>query len=248
MDSKYKLIFIVISAVIIHSCGTKPSPEIIPSQSPEKLWQYFSSKYDSIESLAFKGDFTLSGERTYKTNLQLVYAAPDSFAFLAEAALGIDAARGAIIHGRGFWEIPREDYSESITLLDQIRIDNYEVDLESILQSVFFFKGLKNYEYLEKNGNRLIYCSKGMDRLIIIELNKDSGTPISLIFNRFSLFNPVIYEANYYDWRKSGDGMLFPGRIELSSTSNKLKVEYVLSRIKANPDLPQKLFAPRKKR
>lgn len=245
MDSRYKLFIAFLLIVILQSCGPKPRPEIQPTKSSEQLWQLFSSKYDSMESLALKGSFVISGEKTYETSLQLVYAFPDSFAFLVETILGIDAARGAIVNGIGFWEIPREKYSEQVSLNDNIIIENQSININILLQSVFFFRDLESYKFTERDSYRFKYTKKNTDHVSIIELNSDTVTPISLTLYKLSSYNPGVFKVDYFDWQKSGNSMLIPGRIKLSSLTNELNTEFTISKVKTNPQLPNSLFKSR---
>ncbi len=246
MDSSKKILALSIFAFLLFfACGPKPQPAIEPAKSPEHLWQIFASKYDSIESLALKGSFQIKGEKSFETSLQVVYAAPDSFAFLAEATLGIDAARGSLVRGKGFWEIPRENYSEQITIFDQIKFENYTIDIDILLQALFFFKALDYYEFEEIDSYRYKYIRIIGDQFSELALNKDSATPINLTIRSLSPVNPGYFEIRYFDWQKTGIQMIYPGRIEMYSESDSLTIHYSISRIKENPRLPVSLFKPR---
>ena len=92
--------------IVVAACGPRPDHEIRISHSPAAAWHRFEQSYKNLTSLALSGDFSIENEQAYECNLQLLYAAPDSFAFLAEGTLGIDLARGAIpasgkSHARG---------------------------------------------------------------------------------------------------------------------------------------------------
>ncbi len=111
---------ILLFLIIITACGPKPYIKPPELKTPDEVWSEFTSQYNNINSLAFSGDLTIKADKVYNCKLQLLYIAPDSFAFLAEGTLGIDLVRGAIIGSSGFWEIPREKYHEKIQQGDRI--------------------------------------------------------------------------------------------------------------------------------
>ena len=245
MATRFRIFYFLVALIIIGGCGPTPKLNIKPPKEPDKLWEFFEAKYDSINSLALSGSFVIKGEKTYDTKLQLVYAFPDSFAFLAEATLGIDAARGAIIDGSGFWEIPREKFSEEITIDDYIMFDGNSIDIGLLLQAMFYFRDLPDYRYINKRSYKYNYSKADNKHHKTIELNGQSATPISIKITENSNMQQSVYTIDYYDWRKLGDSMLYPGRITVSSAVSGLTAEYNISKAKINPSLPASLFKKR---
>lgn len=245
MDFKIRQFLFCLAVLIFFNCGSKPEIRVRPQQSAEDLWQTFTARYDSIQTLALSGTFVIKGEKTYECKLQLVYASPDSFAFLAEGTLGIDAARGALINGAGFWEIPREKYSEEISRNDLIEFDGHQFDLDIFLQAIFFFRNMIGFKFDSNHGYRYQYVSESSAASRVLVLNSDSGTPIRQIIARHDNGTDDIYEIDYFAWRTIGESMIIPGRITYLSKNKGLQAEYQIEKLKINRSIPAALFTPK---
>lgn len=245
MVFKRKNLLIGLLLLLSISCGPKPQPQIQPKLSAYDIWTIFESRYDSVRSLALSGSFVIKGVKTYECKLQLVYTYPDSFAFLAEGTLGIDAARGAIVDGIGFWEIPREKYSEEISIGDKIIFDGSKIDLDILLQAVFFMRHLDRYSFIKKISHRYQYVKNDPTTSSILDLNAETATPIRQSIRQVSYSGYITYQADYFAWQKIDNTMTIPGRIVLDCEQDKMEAEYIISKIKVNPKIPLSFYSPK---
>ena len=224
------------------ACGPGPGDKFQIPQTPSAVWSKFAQRYDSLSSLALSGDLSIENGRAYDCSLQLLYAAPDSFAFLAEGTLGLDLIRGAIIGETGFWEIPREGISERIFpgVMISLPDENVAIDPNTLIRAVFYFRDLHDYQYEKRSGSKLIFVRPGADSGQIIELNRDSATPISQTF--FAGRDTV--KSDYSSWGSVPAGAVFPGRIDFFSTSSGAKITYWIKKSKYNPRIAPANFLP----
>ena len=227
---------------IFAACGPKPEIKVEVLKSFQEVWDGYLEYYDNINSLAFSGNLTITAGKVYDCKLQLIYASPDSFAFLTEGALGIDLARGAIVGDSGFWEITREKFHETIEYGDRIFFEDgqFWIDIEQLLQAVFFFRDNSNFQFEKQLGSRFIYTYTYNGGKKIMEINRDSLTPVRQIF-----YNPTdTVFIEYYDWNRLPVSR-FPGRMTIDSRLSGAKVEYVIKKLKINPDVKLSNFLPK---
>lgn len=245
MVSKKTSIAFASALLLFMACGPRPSVQIQPGHSPQDIWKTFASRYDSVKTLALSGSFVIYGEKTYECKLQMVYAVPDSFAFLAEGTLGIDAARGALIDGFGFFEIPREKYRQELTADDKIEFDGNLIDLDIFLQAVFYFRDLDKFDYLSHRSFKYQFATAGNLGKRLIELNAETATPIRQTISGLHSEGEAIYDIDYYAWRKLDDSLTIPGRIKLSSEGFNFQADYQIKKMKINPKIPPSFFIPK---
>jgi len=233
---------IVLFSLVFTACGPKPEIKVEVSKSFQEVWDGYKEYYNDIHSLAFSGNLTIAAGKVYDCKLQLIYASPDSFAFLTEGTLGIDLARGAIIGDSGFWEIPREKFHETIECGDRIFFEDgqFWIDIEQLLQAVFFFRDNSNFRFEKQLGSRNIYTYTHDNGKKIIEINRNSLTPVRQIL--CSPSDTVFIE--YYDWNRLPVSR-FPGRMTIDSRLSGAKVEYVIKKLRVNPDIKLSNFLPK---
>jgi len=230
--------------LMLFACGPKPEVKISNvSNNPQEIRDGFFQRYNDINSLAISGDLSITADKAYNCKLQLLYASPDSFAFMAEGTLGVDLARGAICGDSGFWEIPREQYHEKLHQGDRINFENgkFQIDIEQLLQAVFYFRKYANVDFIKQTGSRFTYSYGADNCKIIMEINRDSLTPVRQTFISSS---DKTY-AEYYDWKLSSDNIMFPGRIKIYSFQPNTVLEYKIDKIKANHSLKTSFFLPK---
>jgi len=229
--------------VLIIACGPSPEIRIEGDKSPQAVWNRYTARYNDINSLAFSGSFTISKKETHEFKLQILYCSPDSFAFLAEGTLGVDLARGAIVGDSGFWEIPRENYIEHINRDDQILFGESEIaiDIGILLDAIFFFRSSHDFTYMKRDGSRYIYANDKQNPDHLIEMNRDSGTPI-----RQTIIDPVdTVHVEYYDWKSDAADCIYPGRIKVYSAVSDIRAEYHIKKAKLNPTIGESNFHPK---
>jgi hypothetical protein len=246
LATRLKLSFLSL-VLLTFACSPKPSLYNGKPTTPEYAWRLFASRYENINALALSGSFAIKSNRKYESKLQLFFAAPDSFAFLAEGTLGIDVARGALLTGRGFWEIPREKYHEDISSGDMIVLGEGDIaiDIDILLKAIFFFKNLDDYDYQTTEGTKYIYQADYEYYHCRLTLNKASATPTNLIiyFDKSGGVEEV--RAGYFGWKSLGDNMAIPGRIKLDFPRENLEADYNIKKQKTNPTIPASYFAPK---
>jgi len=211
----------------------------------------FITPYDSLNSLALSGQFVITNEQTYECKLQVFYIAPDSFAFLAEGTLGADIARGALINGVGFWEIPREDYYEKISIGDQIAFGDVDIaiDLDILLNAIFYFKNTGNFHPFDIDSitipnDREYYKSNDAYYQRIITLDRSNAMAISQIIVEENSPNNTVAEIKYDNWRIY-DKIAIPEKIGLVFVQDGIRVEYQIDRVKLNPAIALSFFSPK---
>lgn len=230
--------------IILFACGPKPEVKISAvSNNPQEVWDGFSYRYNDINTLAISGDLTITADKIYNCKLQLLYASPDSFAFMAEGTLGIDLARGAICGDSGFWEIPRERYHEKLHQGDRINFEDgkFQIDIEQLLQAVFYFQEYDDVEFIKQTGSRFIYLYNSNHSKIVMEINRDSLTPVRQTF--FGSGDTTY--AEYYNWKSLADNKAFPGIIKIYSFNPNTVLEYKIDKIRANRSLKTAFFLPK---
>jgi hypothetical protein len=244
---KYRLLAIVALAILL-ACGPKPVPELMPPVSdPQEIWGLFASRYEGIHSLALSGSFSVINEKTYDSKLQVIFGAPDSFAFLAEGTLGVDIARGALVNGAGFWESPREDYYEDISRGDAIELGEagISLDIDILLKSIFFFQNLDEFTFAQSDGIRYYYLAVDSLSRREFQVNRATATPMSqTIFYWADSDTQAVY-IDYYGWQSLSEEMIIPGRITVKFDRGNAVADYRISRAKYNPDVPESFFKPR---
>lgn len=229
--------------IVVVACGPKPDHEIRISPAPAAAWHRFTQAYNNLTSLALSGDFSIENKQAYDCNLQLLYAAPDSFAFLAEGTLGIDLARGAILGDTGFWEVPRQGINEEVWPGDLLILPDNDtaIDIEVLVRAVFFFRQTSDYEYQTRSGSKLNFVRQAGDSVQVIELSRDSATPASQTF--ISADDTI--RVSYSDWHNLATGLAFPHRIDISSTVSGMKITYLIKKSKYNPNIDLSNFLPK---
>jgi len=236
-------LILLILIAIFTACGPKPQVRYAGPKTPQAVWNAYIARFQDINSLALSGSFSIVNHKTYECKLQLVYASPDSFAFLAEGTLGVDLARGALVGGSGFWEIPRENYSEELHPGDQIYLgeDETSININKLLDAIFFFRLNEGFIYEKRVGSRFIYTNCTSGEIRKIEINRDSATPVRLV-----IIDPIdtLY-IEYFDWSLISDNIIFPGRIRAFSPLTEIKAEYYNKRLKKNPEIHESLFSPK---
>lgn len=239
---RFKIVLLFLP-VIFASCGPKPQIQYIGPQTPEAVWRAYTARFQDINSLALSGSFSIFNQKTYECKLQLIYAAPDSFAFLAEGTLGVDLARGALVGGLGFWEIPRENYSEQLDPGDQIFLgeDETSIDINKLLNAIFFFRLNDSFIYEKQVDSRFVYTHSNYGHFYRLEISRDSAMPI-----RLTIIDPIdsLY-VEYYDWSPISDNLVFPGRIRAFTPSTKITAEYHNKRAKKNLEIHGSFFSPK---
>ena len=230
---------ILLFLIIITACGPKPYIKPPELKTPDEVWSEFTGQYNSINSLAFSGDLTIKADKVYNCKLQLLYIAPDSFAFLAEGTLGIDLARGAIIGSSGFWEIPREKYHEKIQLGDRIYFENdrFWIDIEQLLQAVFFFRENTGFQFERKHNSKFVYTADFKSYSKLFEIDRKSSTPVK----QFVYTPEDTVTVEYYDWKMSKKSN-FPRSLMIKSNVSNSIVEYKIKKLRINPEIKAKYF------
>jgi len=228
---------------LIIACGPKPQVQYTGHKTPQAVWEAYTARFQDINSLALSGSFSIVNRKTYDCKLQLIYASPDSFAFLAEGTLGADLARGALVGDSGFWEIPRENYSEQLNPGDRIYLgeDETSININKLLDAIFFFRLNEGFIFEKRDGSRFIYANNNSGEIRKIEISRDSATPVRLAI--IDLGDTLYIE--YFDWGSISDNLIFPGRIKAFSTLNKIKTEYQNRRAKRNPENYESFFFPK---
>ncbi len=236
-------IVLLILITIFIACGPRPQIKYSGPKTPQAVWDAYTARFQDINSLALSGSFSIVNRKTYECKLQLIYVRPDSFAFLAEGTLGIDLARGALINGSGFWEIPRENYSEQLVPGDQIYLgeDETSININKLLDAIFFFRLNKGFIFEKRVGSRFIYANYDSDQTRRIEISRDSATParLSIIDSTGTLY------IEYFDWSTISDNLVLPGRIKAFSPLTKIKAEFHNNRAKQNPEKNRSFFLPK---
>lgn len=236
------LVATILLVIFIIDCGPKPNINIQGAKTPQRVWDIFRARYADIRSLALEGSFVIKGKQTHDVALQIYFALPDSFAFLAEGMFGADIARGAIIADSGFWEIPREQSYERIYKDDQLILDDYGtgIDIEDLIRAIIFFRNMDKFSFDNMSGSRYTYSHIAGMITVQLEINRDSATPI-----KQTIYNPNdTEEVNYSDWQVRAESTVLPGHIKINYVKSRLSGEYRIKKVKINPNLPKKLFTP----
>jgi hypothetical protein len=246
LATKLKLSLLTLSFLIL-ACGPKPSVYQGKPATPESAWGLFVSRYENIDALALSGGFMIKNDRKYESKLQTFYLSPDSFAFLAEGTLGIDLARGALISGHGFWEVPRDKYHEDIGIGDMIVMGDGEIaiDIDVLLKAIFFFKNLSDYTYETTEGTKYIYQADYDYYRCRLALNKATATPTNLTIFMNRDAGPAEIQIDYYGWKSLGNDLVMPGRIKMDFRREGLQTEYNIGKLKVNPRIPNSYFEPK---
>ena len=229
MPKKSALLLLILAV----SCGPRPGIRIQEDKTPQAVWEAFIAGYENIHSLALSGSFTISEHETHEFKLQLIFASPDSFAFLAEGTLGADLARGAVVGDSGFWEIPRENFSEPLGRGDQILFGEpgIPLDISTMLEAIFFFIDRDNFTFQSRDGSKYIYSNNDNISSRQIELSRDSATPVRRIF---AGLDDTVF-VDYFDWRLIGENRAYPGRIKVNSPVSGMTAEYLVNKTRINP-------------
>lgn len=226
---------------IFLACGPKPEVKVQIELAPAQVWDGYFVKYQDISSIALSGTLSIFSAKAYDCKLQLIYIYPDSFAFLAEGSFGVDIVRGTLVADSGFFEIPREKYHQKLSAGDNILLnDDIEIDINSLLQAVFFFRAGCDFKYIDRSGSRYIYLCDIEENKKLIEINVDSFTPIRQIFYNLS----DTLTVGYYEWKVLSDNVILPGRIKIISNVSDLDIDYRIKKVKVNPDVKMTFFRP----
>ena len=231
----------VLLLVLLLTCGPKPKVEVQVELTPAQVWDGYLAKYQDINSLALSGTLNIFSARAYDCKLQLIYVNPDSFAFLAEGSFGVDIVRGILFADSGYFEIPKERYQQKLSAGDCILLDDdVEIDINSLLQAVFFFRDGCDFRYIDRSGSRYIYLCNVDDNKKVIEINGDSFTPIRQILYNLS----DTLTVDYYEWNALSDNVILPGRIKIISKVSDLDIDYLIKKVKINPEVKMTSFGP----
>jgi hypothetical protein len=233
---------IILAAMIVISCGAKPHLKLVTDGSPEAVWNAYQKRFTNINSLALGGKLESRGKNNWECDFQITYAYPDSFAFLAEGAFGVDLVRGAIVGDSGFWEIPREKKIKLINGRDDIESDGSEsvVVPVQLLHSIFFFKSGSNFVYI-KSEEEFTYRDTNESALISVVLAGETCLPQKMIFGKRAECSSAIYSK----WKEFEGNCIFPTKIEYSDSKKDDRLTFRITRVKHDAKIPKAMYLPK---